>query len=84
MAGRTRIQDILRRVTRLPSDPRKVYRQDAGRPEECEVFGLHMRRNAAQAESVRRACERGMLGCTDCRERLIRAWSAVGDEPTRD
>lgn len=61
-----------RRVSEMASDPGKLYRQDPGRPDRCEVFLHHREWNAPQADSIRLACERGMLGCADCRQRLIR------------
>ena len=64
--------EVRRLVMALRSDPRKIYRQDRGRPDECEVFELHAAWNSVESPSVRHACEQGMLGCSDCRERLIR------------
>lgn len=56
----------------MGTDPAKVYRQDAGHPARCEVFAHHELWNRVQAASIRRACEHGALGCSDCREQLIR------------
>jgi|GEM_PF-3494235 len=70
--SRGRVETIRRRVYAMRSDPSKVYRQDAGRPERCEVYARHVRENAAEVVTIRDACERGALGCSDCRERLVR------------
>lgn len=69
--------EVRRKVRALESDPLKVYRQDCGRPDGCEVYRMHRQWNAAQAEAIRRACTGGLLGCADCRERLIRAGRTI-------
>ncbi len=66
---------VRRRVVAMASDPGKICRQDAGQPNRCEVYDYHREWNAAEAPSIGLACGRGMLGCRDCRERLIRVGS---------
>ena len=81
--GGAGIDDIRRRVMELNSDERKCFRRDPGRPECCEVYRTHRERNLSQAEAIADACRSGLLGCSDCRERLIRVWQTQ-NERTND
>lgn len=51
------------------TDPKKVRRNDPGRPDICLVFAYHNKFNQQEVAEIRQGCESGQLGCVDCKTR---------------
>jgi tryptophanyl-tRNA synthetase len=55
------------------TDPKRVYRRDAGHPDECNVYLYRRLYEAVGAEEVYEDCKKARIGCTDCKLALARA-----------
>lgn len=52
------------------TDPRRVYRRDAGRPELCTVYQYHkIYSPEGEQREVFEGCHAGTLGCVDCKKK---------------
>lgn len=74
--------EIACKVMQAVTDPAKIYRNDPGHPEVCNVFAYHTRFSEAEIKSIEEGCRSGQLGCVECKKRCA---SAIGDyfEPVR-
>ncbi|MBI3648832.1 MAG: tryptophan--tRNA ligase [Actinobacteria bacterium] len=61
---------IRAKVRSFVTDPQKVRRGDAGRPEICPIFALHRRFSPDIADWTDENCRTGALGCVDCKTNL--------------
>ena len=62
--------DVLeRKLMGFFTDPAKIRKNDPGHPEDCPVFLLIKAFLPERAEEVKPACERGELGCVECKKR---------------
>ncbi len=61
-------QEIQNKVRTAITDPKKVRRNDPGRPDICNVFALHKKFNQEELPEVREGCETGTLGCVECKK----------------
>ena len=60
------------KVLRMPTDPQRVHRQDAGDPDRCPVWPLHqVTTSAEQQTELALACRQAGIGCVDCKEVLL-------------
>ncbi|MFO7841785.1 MAG: tryptophan--tRNA ligase [Fidelibacterota bacterium] len=59
---------IWQTVRKAVTDPRKIYRNDPGRPDICTIFTYHTVFNAEETAEIRRDCESGALGCVNCKK----------------
>jgi tryptophanyl-tRNA synthetase len=75
-------QDTLKRIKTAVTDPARVYRNDPGHPEICNVYTLHKYFNAAQVENLALECREAKIGCVDCKITLARCIN-VNLEPFR-
>lgn len=65
------------RVRQMVTDPKKIRRNDPGRPEICNVFTLHgWFTSATDVPTIERDCRSGALGCVDCKQWLARNLNA--------
>jgi len=65
------------RVRQMVTDPRKIFRNDPGRPEVCNVFTLHRWfTSPVEVQAIDRDCRTGALGCVDCKKWLARGINA--------
>ena len=62
-------EDTTKKIRKMLTDPKKIYKGDPGTPEVCPVFGLHQIYNSAW-EEIRDGCRAGTLGCVDCKMKL--------------
>jgi len=60
----TEIKEKLRGAV---TDPKKVRKNDPGRPEICLVFTYHKKFNAEEAPAIEAGCRSGALGCVECK-----------------
>jgi|YNPNPStandDraft_1061719.scaffolds.fasta_scaffold11118_1 tryptophanyl-tRNA synthetase len=62
--------DVLeRKLMGFFTDPAKIRKSDPGHPDDCPVFLLIKAFLPPRAEEVKPACERGELGCVECKRR---------------
>lgn len=60
------------KVKRMPTDPARVRRTDAGDPEKCPVWQLHqVYSDETCKEWVRQGCRTAGIGCLDCKQPVI-------------
>lgn len=62
---------VAKKLARMPTDPARVRRTDAGEPERCPVWRLH---EAFSGEETREwaaaGCRSAAVGCVECKGRL--------------
>ncbi|MCB0834291.1 MAG: tryptophan--tRNA ligase [Bacteroidetes bacterium] len=61
---------IQSQVKKMVTDPKKVRKNDPGRPEVCSVFTYHGVFNAQEVAEIEKTCRSGELGCVDCKKNL--------------
>ncbi|MFA6610682.1 MAG: tryptophan--tRNA ligase, partial [Candidatus Omnitrophota bacterium] len=62
---------ILKRVSKMITDPERIKLTDKGHPSICTVFSYYQTfTDAAKREEVRNWCEGALVGCTECKKRL--------------
>lgn len=54
---------IKKKVHMLITDPKKIRKDDPGRPEICSVFDYHKIFNPDETDQIERDCRAGRLGC---------------------
>lgn len=60
-------ETVKNRIRKAVTDPKKVRRNDPGRPEVCLVFTYHKKFNPEEVLSIESGCKSGILGCVDCK-----------------
>ena len=69
---------IVQKMRKMPTDPARVRRSDAGNPERCPVWQFHeVYSDDARRQWVREGCISAGIGCLECKQPLI---DAVLDE----
>ncbi len=76
-------EEIEKKVMQAYTDPKKLRKDDPGRPEAdekdghpgCVVWEYHRKFNAAEAESVATLCRAGKLGCVADKKHLAKVMS---------
>jgi len=62
------------KVRRMPTDPARVKRTDAGNPERCPVWQFHLVYSPETTKTwVKTECTRAGIGCLDCKQPIIDA-----------
>lgn len=61
--------DIRKKLRTAVTDPQKARRGDPGRPDICLVFTYHKRFSPDHVSEIRTGCEKGALGCVECKQR---------------
>ena len=65
---------VEQRIKRMPTDPQRVRRTDAGNPEHCPVWPLHQIYSDAQTKDwVVKGCTSAGIGCLECKQPVINA-----------
>ena len=63
---------VTQKVKRMPTDPSRVRRTDAGDPEKCPVWQLHqVYSDDACMDWVQKGCRSAGIGCLDCKQPVI-------------
>ncbi|HEX5803609.1 MAG TPA: tryptophan--tRNA ligase [Azospira sp.] len=63
---------VTQKVKRMPTDPARVRRTDAGDPARCPVWQLHeVYSDAGTKEWVQQGCRSAGIGCLDCKQPVI-------------
>ncbi len=60
-------ETIQAKLRKAVTDPKKVRKNDPGRPDICLVFTHHKRFNPGEIDAIRAGCESGKLGCVECK-----------------
>ena len=62
------------KVKRMPTDPARVKRTDAGNPDRCPVWQFHLVYSpVATRDWVKTECSRAGIGCLECKQPVIDA-----------
>jgi tryptophanyl-tRNA synthetase len=62
------------KVRRMPTDPARVKRTDAGNPERCPVWQFHLVYSPETTKTwVKTECTRAGIGCLECKQPIIDA-----------
>ncbi len=63
---------VTQKVKRMPTDPSRVRRTDAGDPEKCPVWQLHqVYSDDACKDWVQKGCRSAGIGCLECKQPVI-------------
>jgi tryptophanyl-tRNA synthetase len=74
IAMREEPASIEQKVKRMPTDPARVKRTDAGDPQRCPVWQFHLVYSpVATREWVKTECTRAGIGCLECKQPIIDA-----------
>jgi len=66
-------QEIERKIMKAFTDPKKIYKNDKGHPLNCVVYQYQqIFSSAEELESIKERCERGKLGCVECKKDLVK------------
>ena len=52
----------------MVTDPARVRKSDPGHPDVCNVYAFYKAFGEKQLEEVREACEKGLIGCVECKK----------------
>ena len=63
---------VTQKVKRMPTDPSRVRRTDAGDPDKCPVWQLHqVYSDEACRDWVQQGCRSAGIGCLECKQPVI-------------
>jgi tryptophanyl-tRNA synthetase len=66
-------EEIQRKMRTAVTDPKKIRKNDPGRPEICLVYTYHRKFNLSEAPAIEADCKSGALGCVECKSRIAAA-----------
>jgi tryptophanyl-tRNA synthetase len=65
-------ESVRSKIKRMPTDPARVRRHDAGDPAKCPVWQLHeIYSNTATRDWVHAGCTTAGIGCIECKQPVI-------------
>lgn len=63
---------VTQKIRRMPTDPARVRRTDAGDPDKCPVWQLHqVYSDVACKDWVQKGCRSAGIGCLECKQPVI-------------
>ncbi len=66
--------NVSKKIRTMPTDPQRVRRTDAGEPEKCPVWQLHLVYSDSQTQDwVQQGCQSAGIGCLDCKQPIVDA-----------
>ncbi|MBI4808137.1 MAG: tryptophan--tRNA ligase [Nitrosomonadales bacterium] len=66
--------EVGKKIKTMPTDPARIRRTDAGDPDKCPVWALHLvYSNDATKEWVQQGCRSAGIGCIECKQPVISA-----------
>ena len=72
IAIREEKSSLEQKVRRMPTDPARVKRSDAGEPERCPVWEFHKVYSSPQTRDwVQKGCRSAGIGCLECKQPVI-------------
>ena len=64
--------DLEHKIRRMPTDPARIKRTDAGDPSKCPVWQFHiLYSNESTREWVQTGCKSAAIGCLECKQPVI-------------
>lgn len=67
-------EQIEAKIKRMPTDPARIKRTDAGNPDNCPVWQFHQVYSDAQTKDwARNGCTTAGIGCIECKMPIVRA-----------
>lgn len=66
-------QELEFKIRRATTDPARIRKHDPGHPDVCPIYAYHKAFNNGDTPELKEACERGTIGCTECKHRLVSA-----------
>ena len=74
IALREEPESVAKKIRTMPTDPARVKRSDAGTPEKCPVWSMHLvYSDDARKKWVRKGCTTAGIGCLECKQPVIDA-----------
>ncbi|MFA6903859.1 MAG: tryptophan--tRNA ligase [Gallionellaceae bacterium] len=65
---------VSKKIRTMPTDPARVRRTDAGDPDKCPVWQLHLVYSSEDTkQSVQQGCRSAGIGCIECKQPVIDA-----------
>jgi tryptophanyl-tRNA synthetase len=72
IALREEPEQVSRKIRTMPTDPARVKRSDAGNPERCPVWQLHLvYSDETLRQWVQKGCTTAGIGCLECKQPVI-------------
>jgi tryptophanyl-tRNA synthetase len=65
---------VAKKIRTMPTDPARVRRTDAGNPDKCPVWQLHLvYSDSAVQQWAKQGCQSAGIGCIECKTPVINA-----------
>ncbi len=64
-------EETTAKISKMYTDPKKIYKGDPGHPEECPVYLLHQI-YTPDYKKIYPVCHSGELGCVECKKNLAK------------
>ena len=70
--------DIVRqKINTAVTDPARIKKDDPGHPDVCTIYAYHKIFNSNEEKELREACEKGQIGCVQCKKKLAENINAL-------
>ena len=77
-------EQIIKKVSRMITDPQRARRADPGNPDVCNVFDFHrLYTDASDVKEIDRDCRQAKIGCVECKKKMAQNLSNAL-EPIRE
>lgn len=63
-------ESLRKKVFKMITDPEKIRKNDPGHPNICNVYTYHKIFGTKDIDNINKNCQKGALGCVDCKARL--------------
>ncbi|HPP30423.1 MAG TPA: tryptophan--tRNA ligase [bacterium] len=64
-------EEIKEKISKMFTDPKRIYRKDPGHPKTCPAFVYHKLFNIeSRVGEIEKECRGAIIGCTDCKREL--------------
>lgn len=63
-------EEIKEKISKMFTDPKRIYRKDPGHPETCPVFLYYKIFAPERVGEIEYDCKNAVIGCTDCKKEL--------------
>jgi tryptophanyl-tRNA synthetase len=68
------VASVSKKIRTMPTDPARIRRTDAGDPEKCPVWQLHLVYSSEDTkQAVQQGCRSAGIGCIECKQPVIDA-----------
>jgi tryptophanyl-tRNA synthetase len=72
IAMREEPAEVEKKIKRMPTDPQRVRRTDAGDPQRCPVWQFHKVYSTAETQAwAQQGCTTAGIGCLECKQPVI-------------